>query len=171
MTFCVIFYRLFIVLFFVSLHNESFFVSDWKFLESIFRSFHIMYNMREKKEETSKLFALILILLSFFLYKGESNSGIGSMLFEETDTEESASSLREVSSLNDDFDRMHLESESFDEEVTNDEGDSNIWNEIKLESDDEIMEDHGLVEEVTSISEAETWSETTISKSFEAQTR
>jgi hypothetical protein len=75
------------------------------------------------------------------------------MSFEETDTEESVSSLSEVSSLDDDFDRIHLESESSDEEVTNDEFDSNVWNEIKPESDDEFMEDHGLVEEVTSASE------------------
>ncbi len=55
-----------------------------------------------------------------------------------------------MSSLDDDFDRIHLESESSDEEVTNDEVDSNVWNEIKPESYDEFMEDHGLVEEVTS---------------------
>jgi hypothetical protein len=34
--------------------------------------------------------------------------------------------------------------------------DSNVWNEIKSESDEEFMEDHGLVEEVTSTSEDNT---------------
>ena len=48
------------------------------------------------------------------------------MSFEETDTEESVSLLSEVSSLDDDFDRIHLESESTDEEVKNDEFDSNV---------------------------------------------
>ena len=42
------------------------------------------------------------------------------MSFEETDTEESVGSLSEVSSLDDDFDKIHLESESSDEEVTSD---------------------------------------------------
>ncbi|CAF1601898.1 unnamed protein product [Didymodactylos carnosus] len=74
------------------------------------------------------------------------------MSFEETDSEESINSRSEVSSLDDDFDSIHLESESSDEEVTDDEVDSNVWNEIKPESDDEFVEDHGLVEEVTSTS-------------------
>ncbi len=62
-------------------------------------------------------------------------------LFEETDTEES--------SLDDDFDRMHSESASSEEEVTDDEVDSHTWNEIKSESNAELLEDHELVEEVT----------------------
>ena len=113
-----------------------------------------MHDMCEKKAKAFKLFSLILILLSFFLYKCEGNFGIGDMSFEETDTEESSSSLNEMSSLDDDFGKMYLEFESSDEEVTNDEVDSNVWNEIKPESDEEFMEEHdGLVEEVTSISE------------------
>ena len=43
------------------------------------------------------------------------------MLFEETDTEDSASSLTEVSSLNDNFNSMRLESESSGVEMTDDE--------------------------------------------------
>lgn len=39
------------------------------------------------------------------------------MSFEETDAEESATSLSEVSTFDDDFDEMHLESESSDEEM------------------------------------------------------
>lgn len=75
------------------------------------------------------------------------------MSFEETDTDESAGSLSDLSLLNDDLDRMHVDSESSDEEVSCDEMDSNVWNEIESESDEEFMEDHGLVEEVTSASE------------------
>jgi hypothetical protein len=75
------------------------------------------------------------------------------MSFEETDTEESASSLSELSFLDDDLDRMHLESGSSDEEMSDDEVGSNVWNEIESESDADFMEDHGLVEEVTSVSE------------------
>jgi hypothetical protein len=55
------------------------------------------------------------------------------MSFEEIDTEDSASSLSEVSSLNDDFDTMYLESGSSDGEVTGDDMDSNAWNEIEPE--------------------------------------
>jgi hypothetical protein len=70
------------------------------------------------------------------------------MSFEETDTEDSSSSLSELSFLDDDLDRMHVESESSDDEMS-----SNVWKEIKSESDEEFMEDHGLVEEVTSAPE------------------
>ena len=71
------------------------------------------------------------------------------MSSEETDTEESASSLSELSSLDDDLGRMPLESGSSDEETSDDEVGSNVWGEIESESDVEFMEDHGLVEEVT----------------------
>ncbi len=56
-----------------------------------------------------------------FMYKSSRTFRIVHMSFEETDTEESASSLSELSFLDDNFDRIHLESESSDEEVTNDE--------------------------------------------------
>jgi hypothetical protein len=46
------------------------------------------------------------------------------MLFEEMGTEDSASSLSEVSSLDAAFDTTNLESDSSDEEVTNDDIDS-----------------------------------------------
>ncbi len=49
-----------------------------------------------------------------------------------------------------------LESDSSDEEVTDDDMDSNAWNEIESESDAEFLEDHGLIEDVTSISEHNT---------------
>ncbi len=78
------------------------------------------------------------------------------MSFEEIDTEDSASSLSEVSSLNDDFDTMHLESDSSHEEVTDDDVDFHTWNEIEPEFDAEFLEDHWLIEEVTSISEDNT---------------
>ena len=72
------------------------------------------------------------------------------MSFEEIDTEESTSSLSEVSSLGDDLDSMRLESGSSDGEMSDDEMDSNSCNEIKSESDAEFMEEHGLDEDVTS---------------------
>jgi hypothetical protein len=74
------------------------------------------------------------------------------MSFEESETEESASSLSEVSSLDDDFVRMDLESGTSDEEGTDDEIDLQAWSAIKSESDAEFMEDYGLVQEVTSAS-------------------
>ncbi len=71
------------------------------------------------------------------------------MSFEESETEESTSSLSEVSSLDDDFVRMDLESENSDDEDADDELDSPVWSEIQPESDAEFMEDYGLVQEVT----------------------
>ena len=77
------------------------------------------------------------------------------MSFEETDTDESASSHSEVSSLDDDFDQMCLESGSSDSEVTDEEVDSRSWNEIESDSDEEFLEDHGVVDEVTSVAEGD----------------
>ena len=74
------------------------------------------------------------------------------MSFEESETEESTSSLSDVSSLDDDFVRMDLESGNSDEETTGHEVDSQDWDEIQSESDAEFMEDYGLVQEVTSVS-------------------
>ena len=74
------------------------------------------------------------------------------MSFEESETEESTSSLSEVSSLDDDFVRMDLRSENSDDEDADDELDSPVWSEIQPESDAEFMEDYGLVQEVTSAS-------------------
>ncbi len=71
------------------------------------------------------------------------------MSSEEVSTVDSADSLTEVSSLDDDFARMHFESASSDEEVTDDEMDSNVWSEIESESDGEFPEDHGIVAKVT----------------------
>lgn len=75
------------------------------------------------------------------------------MSSEETDTEDSGSPLSEVSSLGDDFDKMGLGSGSSDEEAIDEEVDSETWNEVESDSDAEFLEDHGLVEEVTSASE------------------
>jgi hypothetical protein len=61
-----------------------------------------------------------------------------------------------VSSLDDDLNSMHLESGSSVEEMSDDEMDSNSWNEIKSESDAEFMQDHGPVEEVTSLTKDNT---------------
>ena len=78
------------------------------------------------------------------------------MSFEEIDTEESTSSLSEVNSLDDDLDSMRLESGSSVEEMSDDEMDSNSWNQIKSESDAEFMEEHGLDEDVTSLTKDNT---------------
>ena len=78
------------------------------------------------------------------------------MSFEGTDSEESTSSLSEVNSLDDDFDGMHLESESSDEDMAVDEVNSSGWYEIEPEPDAEFVEDYGLVEEVVSTSEDNT---------------
>jgi hypothetical protein len=78
------------------------------------------------------------------------------MSSKEIDIQESTSSLSEMSSLNDDLDNMHLESGSSVEEMSDDEMDSNSWNEIESESDEEFMEDHGLVDDVTSALEDNT---------------
>ena len=74
----------------------------------------------------------------------------------EVSTEDSVDSLSEVSSLDDDFAKMHFESASSDEEVTDNEVDSNVWSEIKSESDGECLEDYGVVESVTPTSEDST---------------
>ena len=67
------------------------------------------------------------------------------MSFEESETEESTSSLSEVSSLDNDFIKMDLESENSDDELG-----SPAWRKIQPKSDAEFMEDYGLVQEVTS---------------------
>jgi hypothetical protein len=48
------------------------------------------------------------------------------MSSEEASIEDSVDSLSEVSSLDDDFARMHFESASSDEDVTDDEVNSNV---------------------------------------------
>ncbi|CAF4294197.1 unnamed protein product [Adineta steineri] len=63
------------------------------------------------------------------------------MSSEEASTEYSLDSFSEVSSLDDDFARMHFESASSDKGVTDDEVDSNVWS--------EFLEDYGLIEQVT----------------------
>ena len=49
-----------------------------------------------------------------------------------------------------DFTWMNIESVSFDEEVTDNEVDSNVWREIKSESGGECLEDYEVAEPVTS---------------------
>jgi hypothetical protein len=90
------------------------------------------------------------------MYKSDRNFEIVHMPFEEIDTEESTSSLSEVSSSDDDLDSMHPESGSSVEEMSDDEMDSNSWNKIKSESDAEFIEDHGLIKEVTLLIEDNT---------------
>ena len=78
------------------------------------------------------------------------------MSSKEIGIQESTSSLSKVSSLDDDLDNIHLESGSSVKEMFDDKMDSNSWNEIESESDEEFMEDHGLVDDVTSASEDNT---------------
>ncbi|CAF4015715.1 unnamed protein product, partial [Rotaria sordida] len=75
------------------------------------------------------------------------------MSFEEIDTEDSASSLSEVSSLDDEFDTMHLDFDSseevtdYDDDDDDDDMDLHTWNEIEPESDAEFLEAHGIIED------------------------
>lgn len=59
------------------------------------------------------------------MYKSDPNFGILHMSFEETDTQESTRSLSELSSLDNDLNNMHLESESSFEEMSDAEMDYN----------------------------------------------
>jgi hypothetical protein len=109
-------------------------------------------NRNERKYRNDKIYQYItplLLSLYHFMYKSNRNFEIVHISFEESETEESASSLSEVSSLDDEFVRMDLESENSDEELTDDEVDSQVWSEIQSESDAEFMEDYGLVQGVT----------------------
>ena len=78
------------------------------------------------------------------------------MSFEETDTEDSTSLLSEASSLDDDFDTMNLQTNSSDEESTDSEVNSHVWNDIESDSDEEFLESHGFVEEFTFVSKDDT---------------
>ena len=73
------------------------------------------------------------------------------MSFEETNIEDSTSSFNAASFLDDDFDRMNLQSNSFDGGSTDGEVNSHVWNEIESDSDEKLL-DHGFVEELTSVS-------------------
>ena len=72
------------------------------------------------------------------------------MSVEESETEESTTSLSDVSSLDDDFVRMDLHSGNSSEGIINDEEDSQAWSEIQWDPKTEVMEDYGLVQETTS---------------------
>ena len=78
------------------------------------------------------------------------------MSSQEVSTEDSVDSLSEVSSLDDDFAKMHFTSASSDEEVTDNEVDSNVWSEIKSGSGGECLKDYGVVQSVTPTSEDST---------------
>jgi hypothetical protein len=70
-----------------------------------------------------------ILLIAAHQYKRDQNCRtycIFYMSSEETSTEDSIGSRSEVNSLNDDFVRMHFESTSSDEDITEDEVDSNV---------------------------------------------
>ena len=71
------------------------------------------------------------------------------MSFEETDTEDSTISFSEASSLDDDFDATNLQSNSSNEASTDSEVNLHVWNDIESDSDEEFLEDHRFVEELT----------------------
>ena len=153
MTIFVIFYRLFIVLFFISPPNESFFSAELNNLSNyFFILFHLIQSMREKKKGVSLAFSPLFFALYRFVYQYDRSFETVYMSFEETDTEESVNLLDEVSSLDDDFDAIYLESDNSNEKDTDDDIDLHTWNEIEPESDAAFLEDHELIEEVTSSS-------------------
>ena len=116
---------------------------------------HLTDSTHKIAERNFQIFLLCSCLYSC-MYKSDQNFEIVHVSFEKIDTEESISSLSEVSSLDNDLDSMHLECGSFAKEMFDDEMDSNSWNEIKSESYAEFMEDRNLVEEVTSLVEDNT---------------
>ena len=81
--------------------------------------------MYVKKKKVSS-FSPLFFALYRFVYRYERSFGIIHMSLDEIDTEDSARSLGEVSSLNDDFDVMYLESDDSNEEDTDDDMDSHI---------------------------------------------
>ena len=100
-----------------------------------------------RREENTQVFPLYRVSLHLFIHKGNRNSAPVRVPLGESETDDSASSFIEVSSLDDDFIRMDLESRNFDE-GTNDGLYSQVWSEIQPESDVESMGDYGLVQEV-----------------------
>lgn len=76
-----------------------------------------------------------VISLKFRIYKP----------FEETDMEESVDSRCDVSSLDDGFSRMQFESSSSEEHATDDDMGSEVWDEIKPESNTTFSEDYGMM--------------------------
>ena len=89
------------------------------------------------------------------MHKSNRNSAPIHISFGESETDESASSLIEVSSLDVDFIRMDLESGNLDQ-GTDDGLDSRVWSGTQPESDLQFMKDYGLVQEVT-----DTWGDNT----------
>ncbi len=75
---------------------------------------------------------------------------------EEIDTDNSENSRSDVSSLDASFMKMQAESSSSEEEFSDNELDSQAWNEIDSESDGEFQEDYGIVEEVNPTSQDNT---------------
>ena len=60
-------------------------------------------------------------------------------------SEDSVNPLSDVTLLDNDFDRMHFESTSSNEEIPDD---SNVWSEMESDFDGEFLEDHGIIEHV-----------------------
>jgi hypothetical protein len=129
------------------------FLTNWKTAQVTFSFFFRLYEAYARKRTTFPAFSPLFFSLYSFAYKYDRSFGTVHIYFEEIDAEDSTNSLSEVISLDSDFDTMYLESNNSDEEVTDDDVDSHSWNEIEQESDARFLEDHGLIEEVSSISE------------------
>ncbi|CAF1214822.1 unnamed protein product [Adineta ricciae] len=78
------------------------------------------------------------------------------MSSEEIATDNSEKSRSDVSSLDAGFMKIQVESSNSEEEFSDNELDSQVWNEIDSESDGEFQEDYGIVDEVNPTSQDNT---------------
>ncbi|CAF1374693.1 unnamed protein product [Adineta ricciae] len=78
------------------------------------------------------------------------------MSSEEIDTDNSENSRSDVSSLDAGFMKTQVELSNSEEEFSDNELDSQVWNEIDSESDGEFQEDYGIVDEVNPTSQDNT---------------
>ena len=113
--------------------------------------------IRAQEKKNSQYFPLFFPLYRFAHKYNRIFEAFHSSL-EETDTEDSTSTLSEFGSLNVEFGTMDLDFDNSDKEVSDhahivDEIDSHTWDEIETESDAEFLADHGLIEDVISTSE------------------
>lgn len=145
------FHRLFIALLFLSSHNESRTCNRRRNPYATFVFLYIVY----LAHVISAKKILRLSSFSLFLYplidKTDRNFQSVYMSFQESETEERTSLLSEVSSLDDDFFMIDLESGNSDKDITDNEVDSQVWSERQAVSNAEIKEDYGLIREGTSV--------------------
>ena len=95
-----------------------------------------MHEVRDNVEKLLNFPAefVSVLLISVHQYKSGQNYQTSREFYmssEKVSTEDSVDLLSEVSSFDDDFARMHFESASSDEEVTNNQVNSSVWGEIE----------------------------------------